>query len=99
MSRNNKSKKHHNNISLEKIIVSVFLVSLVFYLISITFIQGYNVELQRQEQKLAKQIKDKREQIDQLQIEINDMLEKSRVVSLLGDDIQDNSDNIYIISE
>lgn len=101
MKENNKkrTKQHHNNSSLETFIVTTFLVALVFYICSITFVQGYNVSLQNKEQELAKQINDKQEEIDQLKMEINNLEEKSRIVSLLGDDIQNNSDNIYIISE
>ncbi|MDO4467996.1 MAG: hypothetical protein Q4C49_13495 [Bacillota bacterium] len=95
----NKKRKIKNNTSLERFIVCTFFIALVFYLCSITFVQSYNVSLQNKEQELAKQIIDKKEEINQLKIEINNLEEKSRIVSLLGDDIQDNSDNIYIINE
>lgn len=93
----NKSTYHNN--SLEKIIVGSFVCAMVFYLLSITLIQGYNVSLQNKEQQLAKQINETREEIDQMKLKIDTLEEKSRVVSLLGDDIQDNSDNIYYMSE
>ena len=59
---------------------------------------SYNITLSVEDQKLAAEVEEKQQQIDELQSEVNNLEDKTRVLGMLGDEVKDNQDNVYIIN-
>ena len=47
---------------------------------------------------LVQKYMEKQQQIDELQSEVNNLEDKTRVLGMLGDEVKDNQDNVYIIN-
>ncbi|WP_294730303.1 hypothetical protein [uncultured Faecalibaculum sp.] len=60
---------------------------------------AYNITLQQKEQNLASEIAQKKNAVEDLQAEVHSMQDKGRVLSMLGEQVQDNSGNIYVIGD
>ena len=50
-----------------------------------------------EDQNLAAEVNETQKQIDELQAEVNNLQDKTRVLGMLGNDVKDNQDNVYII--
>jgi cell division protein FtsL len=75
----------------------ICLFSGLFYCTTKIGLHSYNITLQQEEQRLASQIVEQKSAVEDLQAEVHSMQDKGRVLSLLGDEVQDNSSNIYVI--
>ena len=68
-----------------------------FYCVTKIGLNSYNITLSVEDQKLAAEVEEKQQQIDELQSEVNNLEDKTRVLGMLGDEVKDNQDNVYII--
>lgn len=82
---------------METICVFVFIFGALFYGFAKIGLNSYNITLQQKEQKLANEIARKENEVEDLLAEVHTMQDKGRVLNLLGDQVQDNSNNIYLI--
>lgn len=96
---NAQAKKHNilSKLRPEYLLGIALILSLIFYCVSKIGLASYNITKSVEEQKLAAEIVEKKERIDELQTEVNNLQDKSRVLGMLGDDVKDNQNNIYII--
>lgn len=77
----------------------MFAASVLFYGSAKVGLNAYNITLQQKEQNLASEIAQKKNAVEDLQAEVHSMQDKGRVLSMLGEQMQDNSGNIYVIGD
>ena len=94
-----KRKRRRIRWDIETFCVLVFVAGFVFYGFAKIGLNSYNITLQQKEQKLANEILQKKNEVEDLQAEVHSMQDKGRVLNLLGDQVQDNSGNIYLIGK
>ena len=94
-----RTKKHNNKRKLtpEKMVIRLFVFALVFYCATKIGLNSYNITLSVQEQALTRTMNQTQQEVDQLNTDINNLQEKSRVLGMLDDDVADNQKNVYII--
>lgn len=81
----------------EALVCIAFILAFVFYCFTKIGLNSYNITLSVQDQKLAAEVKQKEETIDELETEVNNLQDKTRVLGMLEGDVKDNQNNIYII--
>ena len=93
------NKKHNRKpkIRPESLLCIAFALSFCFYCVTKIGLNSYNITLSVEDQKLASEVEEKQQQIDELQSEVNNLEDKTRVLGMLGDEVKDNQDNVYII--
>lgn len=90
-------KRKKRRVRPEAVCFMILITAFVFYGITKIGLYSYNISLQQQEQDLAAQIKEKQTSIEDLQAQVHNMQDKSRVLDLLGNSLQDNAENVHII--
>lgn len=95
--QSNSRKPKKRRIRLEALCVVIFLCSAMFYGITKIGLTTYNITLQQQEQSLAAEINQRQSAVEDLQAEVASLQDKSRVLDMLSDQVQDNSANVYIV--
>lgn len=93
------NKKHNRKVTLrpEVLLCAAFILSALFYCFTKIGLNAYNITLSVEDQKLAAEVNQKQELIDELQTEVNNLQDKSRVLGMLEGQVQDNQNNIYIM--
>ena len=96
-------KRQYNNkkrrIRREVILGFVFVLSLAFFVSTKIGLKSYNITLQMQEQKLAAEVNHKQEAVSDLETEVNNLQNKTRLLGMLDSSVKDNQNNIYIMEE
>ena len=91
------NKKRKRRIRPEFFIICIFALSLTFYCIAQIGLNSYNLTLSKEEQSLSNEIETKKAAIEELQTEVRSMQDKQRMLGMLGLNVQDNQNNIYIM--
>lgn len=95
--RVNKKRNRRPRIRPEALVCIAFILASVFYCFTKIGLNSYNITLSVQDQTLASEVKEKEEAIDELEAEVNNLQDKTRVLGMLEGDVKDNQNNIYII--
>ncbi len=93
--RNN--KKRRKAIRPELLICVLFIMSIAFYCITKIGFKSYNITLQQQEQTIAAEVLEKKEAVSELETEVNNLQNKTRLLGMLDSSVKDNQNNIYIM--
>ena len=96
MKRNTK-KYAKKNINLEKVIRILFVFSIFFYCTMKIGLNSRNITLSVEEQRLAREMNQNQQEVEQLTTEVSQLEEKTRVLGLLDESVADNQKNVYII--
>lgn len=93
------NKKHNRRprIRPEALLCVAFVLSALFYCFTKIGLNSYNITLSVENQKLAAEVDEKQAAIDELETEVNTLQDKTRVLGMLGNDVKDNQNNVYII--
>ena len=97
------NKRKHNNrrakkaIRPEALICILFVLSVVFYCTTKIGLNSYNITLQQQEQTIAAEVNAKKEAVNDLETEVNNLQNKTRLLGMLDSSVKDNQNNIYIM--
>ena len=99
MDRKRTNRKHNRKprIRPESLLCIAFALSFCFYCATKIGLNSYNITLSVEDQNLAAEVNETQKQIDELQAEVNNLQDKTRVLGMLGNDVKDNQDNVYII--
>lgn len=85
---------------LTRILVSTLLVlSVVFYCVSKTCVNSWNISLSMEEDQLSQEIAKKEQTVEELQNEVNTLQEKGRLLGMLDNQVSDNENNIYVMDD
>lgn len=85
---------------LTRILVSTLLVlSAVFYCVSKTCVNSWNISLSMEEDQLSQEIAKKEQTVEELQNEVNTLQEKGRLLGMLDNQVSDNENNIYVMDD
>ena len=85
---------------LTRILVSTLLVlSVVFYCVSKTCVNSWNISLSMEEDQLSQEIAKKEQTVEELQNEVNTLQEKGRLLGMLDNQVSDNENNIYVMND
>ena len=94
---NNKQNKKRRTLRPEVLIIIVFVMSLAFYCTTKIGLNSYNITLQQSEQALAAEVSQKKEAVSELETEVNNLQNKTRLLGMLDSSVKDNQNNIYIM--
>ena len=81
------------------LVLTLFVLSLVFYLASKTYVSSMNLSLSVQESELTSEIAQKEQTVEELQNEVNTLQEKGRLLGMLDNEVSDNENNIYVMND
>ena len=81
------------------LVLTLFVLSWVFYFASKTYVSSMNLSLSVQESELTSEIAQKEQTVDELQNEVNTLQEKGRLLGMLDNEVSDNENNIYVIND
>lgn len=81
------------------LVLTLFVLSLVFYFVSKTYVSSMNLSLSVQESELTSEIAQKEQTVEELQNEVNTLQEKGRLLGMLDNEVSDNENNIYVIND
>ena len=81
------------------LVLTLFVLSLVFYFASKTYVSSMNLSLSVQESELANEIAQKEQSVEELQNEVNTLQEKGRLLGMLDNEVSDNENNIYVMND
>ena len=81
------------------LVLTLFVLSWVFYFASKTYVSSVNLSLSVQESELSSEIAQKEQTVEELQNEVNTLQEKGRLLGMLDNEVSDNEDNIYVMSD
>ena len=85
---------------LTRILVSTLLaLSAVFYCVSKTCVNSWNISLSMEEDQLSQEIAKKEQTVEELQNEVNTLQEKGRLLGMLDNQVSDNENNIYVMND
>lgn len=85
---------------LTRILVSTLLaLSVVFYCVSKTCVNSWNISLSMEEDQLSQEIAKKEQTVEELQNEVNTLQEKGRLLGMLDNQVSDNENNIYVMDD
>lgn len=85
---------------LTRILVStLFALSAVFYCVSKTCVNSWNISLSMEEDQLSQEIAKKEQTVEELQNEVNTLQEKGRLLGMLDNQVSDNENNIYVMDD
>ena len=88
------------NFRLTRILVLTLLVlSVVFYCVSKTCVNSWNISLSMEEDQLSQEIAKKEQTVEELQNEVNTLQEKGRLLGMLDNQVSDNENNIYVMDD
>ena len=69
------------------------------YFASKTYVSSVNLSLSVQESELSSEIAQKEQTVEELQNEVNTLQEKGRLLGMLDNEVSDNENNIYVMSD
>lgn len=81
------------------LVLTLFVLSWVFYFASKTYVSSMNLSLSVQESELVNEIAQKEQSVEELQNEVNTLQEKGRLLGMLDNEVSDNENNIYVIND
>ena len=81
------------------LVLTLFVLSLVFYFASKTYVSSMNFSLSVQESELTSEIAQKEQTVEELQNEVNTLQEKGRLLGMLDNEVSDNENNIYVMND
>ena len=81
------------------LVLTLFVLSWVFYFASKTYVSSVNLSLSVQESELSSEIAQKEQTVEELQNEVNTLQEKGRLLGMLDNEVSDNEHNIYVMSD
>ena len=81
------------------LVLTLFVLSWVFYSASKTYVSSVNLSLSVQESELSSEIAQKEQTVEELQNEVNTLQEKGRLLGMLDNEVSDNENNIYVMSD
>lgn len=81
------------------LVLTLFVLSLVFYFTSKTYVSSMNLSLSVQESELTSEIAQKEQTVEELQNEVNTLQEKGRLLGMLDNEVSDNENNIYVMND
>lgn len=81
------------------LVLTLFVLSWVFYFASKTYVSSVNLLLSVQESELSSEIAQKEQTVEELQNEVNTLQEKGRLLGMLDNEVSDNENNIYVMSD
>ncbi|MGN1276470.1 MAG: cell division protein FtsL [Floccifex sp.] len=91
--KNNKKRKLRKDIW----VIGLFALSFLFFTGTRVGLKSYNITLQMKEQELAAQVNAKQEAVSELETEVNNLQNKTRLLGMLDSSVKDNQNNIYIM--
>lgn len=81
------------------LVLTLFVLSLVIYFASKTYVSSMNLSLSVQESELTSEIAQKEQTVEELQNEVNTLQEKGRLLGMLDNEVSDNENNIYVMND
>ena len=81
------------------LVLTLFVLSLVLYFASKTYVSSMNLSLSVQESELTSEIAQKEQTVEELQNEVNTLQEKGRLLGMLDNEVSDNENNIYVMND
>ena len=81
------------------LVLTLFVLSLVFYFASKTYVSSMKLSLSVQESELTSEIAQKEQTVEELQNEVNTLQEKGRLLGMLDNEVSDNENNIYVMND
>ena len=81
------------------LVLTLFVLSWVFYFASKTYVSSMNLSLSVQESELTSEIAQKEQTVEELQNEVNTLQEKGRLLGMLDNQVSDNENNIYVMND
>lgn len=95
--RKNKKKNNKRKLRKDIWIFGLFVISAAFLFGTRVGLKSYNIMLQMKEQELAAQVNEKQELVSELENEVNNLQNKTRLLGMLDSSVKDNQNNIYIM--
>ena len=81
------------------LVLTLFVLSWVFYFASKTYVSSVNLSLSVQESELSSEIAQKEQTVEELRNEVNTLQEKGRLLGMLDNEVSENENNIYVMSD
>lgn len=96
--KRHRKKRHIRWLSVMKLFcVTLFIIAVAFFGTCRIALASYNIDMQKEDQSLMNANAGKQEVIHRLEDEIHQMMDKKRIMEIVGKDARDDSDNVYII--
>ena len=95
--RKNKKKNNKRKLRKDIWIFGLFVISAAFFFGTRVGLKSYNIMLQMKEQEFAAQVNEKQELVSELENEVNNLQNKTRLLGMLDSSVKDNQNNIYIM--
>ena len=81
------------------LVLTLLVLSVVFYCVSKTCVNSWNISLSMEEDQLSQEIAKKGQTVEELQNEVNTLQEKGRLLGMLDNQVSDNENNIYVMDD
>ena len=81
------------------LVLTLLVLSVVFYCVSKTCVNSWNISLSMEEDQLSQEIAKKEQTVEDLQNEVNTLQEKGRLLGMLDNQVSDNENNIYVMDD
>lgn len=81
------------------LVLTLLVLSAVFYCVSKTCVNSWNISLSMEEDQLSQEIAKKEQTVEELQNEVNTLQEKGRLLGMLDNQVSDNENNIYVMDD
>ena len=81
------------------LVLTLLVLSVVFYCVSKTCVNSWNISLSMEEDQLSQEIAKKEQTVEELQNEVNTLQEKGRLLGMLDNEVSDNENNIYVMND
>lgn len=81
------------------LVLTLLVLSVVFYCVSKTCVNSWNISLSMEEDQLSQEIAKKEQTVEELQNEVNTLQEKGRLLGMLDNQVLDNENNIYVMDD
>ncbi len=81
------------------LVLTLLVLSVVFYCVSKTCVNSWNISLSMEEDQLSQEIAKKEQTVEELQNEVNTLQEKGRLLGMLDNQVSDNENNIYVMND
>ena len=81
------------------LVLTLLVLSVVFYCVSKTCVNSWNISLSMEEDQLSQEIAKKEQTVEELQNEVNTLQEKGRLLGMLDNQVSDHENNIYVMND
>lgn len=81
------------------LVLTLLVLSVVFYCVSKTCVNSWNISLSMEEDQLSQEIAKKEQTVEELQNEVNTLQERGRLLGMLDNQVSDNENNIYVMDD